>query len=67
MPRNTVQFQKRLSIPAFPDSYGEERQCEDALCAARWPEGLCCLACGSDSFCRLGCRRVVFQCYCCKR
>ena len=67
MPKNKVQFQKGLSIPAFLASYGEERQCEDALFAARWPDGLHCAACGGDSFCRLGCRRAVFQCNACKR
>ena len=61
------QFQKNLSIPAFLDSYGEERQCEDVLFAARWPDGLHCPACGTDSFCRLGCRRAVLQCNSCKR
>ena len=59
-------IQQGLSIPAFRDSYGAERQCEDALRAARWPHGLHCPARGGDSFCCLG-RRAVFQCNCSKR
>ena len=60
--KNKVQFQNGLSIPAYFQSYGEEQQCEDALFAARWPQGPECPACGRDSFCRLGCHRAVFQC-----
>ena len=67
MSKSKVQFQKGLRIPAFLDSYGEERQCEHALFTARWPDGLHCPACGGDSFCRLRCRRAVLQCNCCKR
>ncbi len=66
MPKNKVQFQKGLSLTAFLALYGSASQCEKALVQMRWPDGLCCPACGSHSFCCLHTRRV-FQCNRCKR
>ena len=42
MPKNKVQFQKGLSLTQFLQDYGSEAQCEQALFAARWPDGLNC-------------------------
>ena len=46
MPKNRVQFQKGLSMPAFLASYGTEEQCAAALFAWRWPQGFVCPDCG---------------------
>ena len=65
MPKNQVQFQKGLSIPAFLERYGSEPQCEQALFAARWPQGFQCPLCGYAKHCRLHTRKVL-QCVRCK-
>ncbi len=65
MPKNQVQFQKGLSIPAFLERYGSEPQCEQALFAARWPQGFKCPLCGYAKHCRLHTRKVL-QCVRCK-
>ncbi len=67
MPKNKVQFQKGLSLTQFLQDYGSEAQCEQALFAARWPDGLNCPRCGGARFCRLSTRRATFQCNHCKR
>ncbi len=64
MPRNTVQFQKGLSLAAFLAEYRSEERCEQALFQARWPDGL---RCRSDKFRRISTRRATFQCNACKR
>jgi transposase-like protein len=66
MAMNRVQFQPGLSLPEFMARYGTDEQCEDAVCASRWPEGFVCLGCGggmSSSFRREG--RLYFQCSAC--
>jgi transposase-like protein len=45
MPENTIQFQRGLSLEQFFQRYGTERQCEQALIAARWPQGWRCPRC----------------------
>ena len=45
MPMNTIQFQRGLSLPHFVQLYGSEHQCEQALIAARWPNGWHCPRC----------------------
>lgn len=45
MAMNKVQFQKGLSLDEFLKKYGDERQCEDALVAMRWPQGYECPRC----------------------
>ena len=40
MAMNRVQFQPGLSLPAFLELFGAERQCEAALEKTRWPEGV---------------------------
>lgn len=45
MSMNRVQFQKGLSLEDFLQKYGNAIQCEDALAAARWPDGFRCSRC----------------------
>ena len=45
MGRNTIQFQKGLSVPEFLQLYGTEVQCEEALAKIRWPNGFRCPRC----------------------
>lgn len=45
MAMNKVQFQKGLSLDGFLKKYGSEAQCEEALVAARWPQGYQCPRC----------------------
>ena len=42
MGRNTIQFQKGLSVPEFLQLYGTVTQCEEALAMIRWPNGFRC-------------------------
>ena len=51
MAMNKVQFQKGLSLDGFFKKYGSETQCEEALVAARWPQGYACPRCS--------CKRVA--------
>jgi predicted RNA-binding Zn-ribbon protein involved in translation (DUF1610 family) len=46
MAQNKIQFQRGLSLPEFFRLYGTEAQCEQALQAARWPQGFVCPRCG---------------------
>lgn len=39
MSKNQVQFQPGLSTFEFLERYGTEEKCEEAVAAARWPEG----------------------------
>ncbi len=48
MAMNRVQFQAGLSLPGFLARYGSEVQCEQALEAARWPDGFTCPRCAAD-------------------
>jgi transposase-like protein len=64
MPRNSVQFQKGLSLSEFLQEYGTEEQCFDALFAWRWPNGFQCPQCGHDQSCQLRTRKLQ-QCYRC--
>ncbi len=45
MAMNRIQFQPGLSMAGFMDRYGSEHQCQEALAAARWPDGFRCPAC----------------------
>ncbi|WP_241752299.1 IS1595 family transposase [Xanthomonas translucens] len=47
MAMNRVQFQAGLSLPGFLARYGSEVQCEQALEAARWPDGFTCPRCAA--------------------
>ena len=67
MAMNRIQFQHGLSMPEFLKDYGTEVQCEQALEAARWPNGFCCPRCGHTAHyvLRDGIRKV-FQCNACR-
>ena len=62
---NKIQFQEGQSLPGFPELYGTDEQCADALLQARWPEGFQCPACGYGKHCRPNTRKVL-QCIRCK-
>lgn len=68
MAMNRIQFQPGLSMPAFFERYGTERQCEQALQAARWPDGFRCPACGDPRHSEFerG-ERTYWQCSRCRR
>lgn len=67
MAMNRIQFQPGLSMPEFLKDYGTEAQCEQALEAARWPEGFRCPRCAQTAHyvLRDGTRKV-FQCAACR-
>jgi hypothetical protein len=49
MAMNQIQFQPGMSLTELFEHYGTERQCEQALEQARWPEGFHCPHCdGAD-------------------
>jgi hypothetical protein len=67
MAMKRIQFQSGLSLPDFLKDFGSEAQCEQALEAARWPEGFRCRRCGEAAHyvVRDGVRKV-FQCPACR-
>lgn len=65
MSRNSIQFQKGLSLPKFVETFGTEQQCRDALFKMRWPNGFTCPKCGNTSYCELK-ARPLFQCHKCR-
>ena len=67
MPRNTIQFQKGLSLREFTQLYGTEAQCESALEKARWPDGFHCPRCSGKEFGLVyGRRHKRYQCRDCR-
>ncbi len=64
MARNTVQFQKGLSLKAFLAQYGTETKCDQALYRWRWPRGFVCSECGYRGHCALHVR-ALYQCHRC--
>lgn len=66
MARNTVQFQKGLSEPAFESQYGTEEQCRAIVIRSRWPDGFTCPACGGHAHSMVK-TRGLFQCTACRR
>ena len=66
MARNTVQFQKGLSEPAFERQFGTEEQCRAVVMASRWPNGFECPACGGTRHSVVK-SRDLFQCTACRR
>ena len=65
MARNTVQFQKGLSEPAFAALYGTEEICRAVLASWRWPDGFECPACGGARHCVIK-ERGLYQCNVCR-
>ena len=64
MAKNSVQFQKGLSLSAFLSEYGTEEQCARALFHWRWPEGFVCPECSYTGYCELNARKL-WQCHRC--
>lgn len=67
MAQDTVQYQRRLSLPEFFAEYGSQEGCEDLVRAWRWPEGfICprCQCCWHSEFRRQQC--LYFQCSGCR-
>jgi hypothetical protein len=67
MSLNPIQFQAGLSWEQFHSLYGSQQQCEQALVAARWPEGWRCAHCGCKRYLltRHGCQRQLWECFVC--
>lgn len=66
MAMNRVQFQAGLSLTAFLNQYGSERQCEQALKTLRWPCGFLCPRCRSKAHSRfLRDHTTYWQCSAC--
>jgi transposase-like protein len=66
MARNSIQFQKGLSMPGFLRLYSSEAQCEAALEKARWPDGFRCPRCGGHEHGLVYGRRLKrYQCRSC--
>ena len=65
MARNTVQFQKGLSLAEFNTLYGTEEQCHDALVKMRWPDGFACPKCKGRVYAYCVPRKL-FQCRACR-
>uniref|UniRef100_UPI00286F06E6 transposase n=1 Tax=Desulfobulbus sp. TaxID=895 RepID=UPI00286F06E6 len=53
MAKNTIQFQKGMSLPQFLSQYGTEKQCRAALFSMRWPQGFRCPKCGHGAYCEI--------------
>ena len=66
MPKNTIQFQKGLSLQNFLRSYGTEEDCRNRLFNMRWPNGFCCPQCGCNHYYNITTRNL-YQCTACKR
>ena len=66
MPKNKAQFRKGQNFPEFLGLYGTVLQCEQAVFAARWPQGFLCPGCGYHKSCQLR-QRKVLQCIRCKQ
>lgn len=64
MQKNTVQFQKGLSLFDFLEKYGTDEQCSQALYQLRWPTGFVCPSCGNTTGCALKSRKL-YQCHKC--
>ena len=64
MSRNTVQFQKGMSLGDFMKCFGSEALCREALFKWCWPQGFVCPQCGGTSYCTLK-SRALYQCHRC--
>ena len=67
MARDSIQFQKGLSLPEFQKLYGAQEQCEFALEKARWPDGFRCPRCKGEQHGLVDGRRLKrYQCRSCR-
>jgi len=66
MRMNRVQFQPGLSMFEFHERYGTDAKCEEALAAARWPDGFECPRCqGRSAYSFRRGRQPYRQCFGC--
>jgi rubredoxin len=65
MPRNPVQFQKRMSEADFDRLYGTETQCREALFAWHRAKGFTCPVCGGGKYSFIE-TRARYQCSACR-
>lgn len=65
MTMNKIQFQAGLSMPEFQRQYGLDAQCEDAVFAARWPQGWVCPRCASTRYACTHNARRLWECLGC--
>jgi transposase-like protein len=64
---NKIQFQAGMSLSSFMDRYGDEKKCEHAVEAQRWPSGYACPHCGERGHYVVRHGRVkTFQCIACR-
>ena len=67
MAMNSIQFQPGMSLTELFEQYGTERQCEQALEQARWPEGFHCPRCGATPHSRFSVEDTPYwQCRACR-
>lgn len=67
MAMNSIQFQPGMSLSELFEQYGTERQCEQALEQARWPEGFHCPRCGgTEHSCFYAKDSKYWQCSACR-
>ncbi len=67
MSMNRIQFQQGMSLVEFQRCFGTEEQCDQALRAARWPDGFACPRCGGTPHCTVRHEgRQLFQCSACR-
>ena len=66
MARNTIQFQKGLSLPAFHRQYGQENPCWCMMFQRRYPCGFQCASCRGNRYHKLK-RGALVQCTSCNK
>ena len=66
MTKNTIQFQKGMSLSEHFAQYGTEEQCRESLFKLRWPKGFVCPECGNTTYCEIASRKV-YQCHRCHK
>lgn len=64
MGKNTIQFQKGMSLKELGQKYGTDEQCYEELNKLRWPKGFECPKCGYGNGCLLE-GRGLYECYRC--
>ena len=66
MARNTIQFQKGLSLPEFHRQYGQEHQCWRVVFQLRYPCGFQCSSCRGNRYHKIK-RGALVQCASCNQ
>lgn len=61
MAKNTIQFQKGLSLTDFLSKYGTDEKCRQSLIDMRWPFGFICPECRHTCCCEIRTRKL-YQC-----